>query len=213
VDEPVEEHRGLALAKKHSIRQRQKDETRRRITEAALEVFAEEGFVAARIDEIAKRAGIGRTTFYLHFQTKIDLANEIGMAMFGTFNRYVRQLGAIDPDDGDAIEDWFNRYREAARRRRVSLAVSTQANMSDPELAEDLMDVYREYAFSIATAVTGEDRPSESAIELGRYLMIALDRMLHITSVQGVRATPELRHAAVEHIRFSLRLIRATTIS
>jgi len=39
------------------------------IIAAALEVFAEKGFAGARMDEIARRAGISKGTLYLYFET------------------------------------------------------------------------------------------------------------------------------------------------
>jgi AcrR family transcriptional regulator len=43
------------------------------ICAAALEVFAEKGFAAARLDEIARRSGVSKGTLYLYFNDKADL--------------------------------------------------------------------------------------------------------------------------------------------
>jgi AcrR family transcriptional regulator len=43
------------------------------IVQAAYAVFAEKGFAAARLDEIAKRAGISKGALYLYFETKQDI--------------------------------------------------------------------------------------------------------------------------------------------
>jgi len=43
------------------------------IIEAALSVFAATGFAAARLDEIARRAGVSKGALYLYFETKEDL--------------------------------------------------------------------------------------------------------------------------------------------
>jgi len=43
------------------------------ILAAALEVFAEKGFAAARLDEIARRAGVSKAALYLYYETKEDL--------------------------------------------------------------------------------------------------------------------------------------------
>jgi AcrR family transcriptional regulator len=43
------------------------------IVEAALDVFAEKGFAAAKLDEIARRAGVSKGALYLYFETKEDL--------------------------------------------------------------------------------------------------------------------------------------------
>ncbi|MFO1013715.1 MAG: TetR/AcrR family transcriptional regulator [Caulobacteraceae bacterium] len=43
------------------------------ITAAALEVFAEKGFAAARLDDIARAAGVSKGALYLYFETKEEL--------------------------------------------------------------------------------------------------------------------------------------------
>lgn len=43
------------------------------IVAAALAVFAEKGFAAARLDEIAARAGVSKGAVYLYFETKQDI--------------------------------------------------------------------------------------------------------------------------------------------
>ncbi len=43
------------------------------ITAAALEAFAENGFAATRVDEVAKRAGVSKGLLYLYFKTKEEL--------------------------------------------------------------------------------------------------------------------------------------------
>lgn len=43
------------------------------ILAAALEVFAERGFQVARLEEVARRAGVSKGALYLYFETKADL--------------------------------------------------------------------------------------------------------------------------------------------
>ena len=43
------------------------------IVAAALAVFAEKGFAAARLEDIARRAGVSKAALYLYFETKTDL--------------------------------------------------------------------------------------------------------------------------------------------
>ena len=43
------------------------------IVDAALQVFSEKGFAGARIEEIAKRAGVSKGTLYLYFETKEEM--------------------------------------------------------------------------------------------------------------------------------------------
>lgn len=43
------------------------------IVAAAYEVFAEKGFAAAKLDDIAARAGVSKGSLYLYFETKEDI--------------------------------------------------------------------------------------------------------------------------------------------
>lgn len=52
------------------IRRRRKDARPAEITSAALDVFAERGFAATRLEDIAARAGVSKGTVYLYFHSK-----------------------------------------------------------------------------------------------------------------------------------------------
>jgi AcrR family transcriptional regulator len=47
------------------------------ILDAALEVFAEHGVAAARLEDIGKRAGVSKATIYLYFPSKEELFREV----------------------------------------------------------------------------------------------------------------------------------------
>jgi AcrR family transcriptional regulator len=61
------------MAQPHPKWRRRKDERPGDIVAAALSVFAEKGFAGARIEEIARRAGVSKGTLYLYFETKEDM--------------------------------------------------------------------------------------------------------------------------------------------
>jgi len=50
-----------------------KEEKRRRIMEAAVDIFSGKLFHQVKMDEIASRAGVGKGTLYLYFQNKEEL--------------------------------------------------------------------------------------------------------------------------------------------
>lgn len=53
------------------------EERPRQILEAALEVFGERGLGQARLDDIAKQAGLSKGTIYLYFPNKEELFREV----------------------------------------------------------------------------------------------------------------------------------------
>lgn len=62
-------------------------ETRRRLLEAAEAVFAEQGYTDASVVKITERAGVGQGTFYLYFDSKLELFEEL----VDDLNRRVRR--------------------------------------------------------------------------------------------------------------------------
>ncbi len=52
---------------------RRKEDRPEEITRAALDAFAEKGYAATRVEEVAKRAGVSKGLLYLYFRTKEDL--------------------------------------------------------------------------------------------------------------------------------------------
>ena len=61
------------LTESLTSRDLQREETRRRVRDCALQIFRRDGVAAAKIEEIVKLAGVSRGTFYFHFPTKEDV--------------------------------------------------------------------------------------------------------------------------------------------
>jgi AcrR family transcriptional regulator len=75
-------------------RTRKAEPTARRetILDAALTVFAERGYEAARLDDVAAKAGIAKGTLYLYFKDKEALFEEV---VRGAASPIIERLGAI----------------------------------------------------------------------------------------------------------------------
>ncbi|MEY3659565.1 MAG: TetR/AcrR family transcriptional regulator [Pseudohongiellaceae bacterium] len=58
-------------------REIQKEARRSAIIDAALEAFIAQGFIATKLDDVAERAGIGKGTIYLYFDSKENLFEEV----------------------------------------------------------------------------------------------------------------------------------------
>ncbi len=55
---------------KENKRAKQKEETRKKLLEAALEVFAEKGILATKTEDITKKQNLAHGTIFLHFPTR-----------------------------------------------------------------------------------------------------------------------------------------------
>ena len=65
------------LDRTNACGQRRKRARPRELLDAALALFVEKGFAAARAEDIAARAGVSKATLYLYFRSKEDLLNTL----------------------------------------------------------------------------------------------------------------------------------------
>ena len=96
--------------RKYELKQRAErlEETRRRITEATVELHRTVGPAATQISEIARRAGVQRVTVYNHFPDEASL--------FAACSAHWRALHpAPDLEEWSRIEDSGERLRLALR--------------------------------------------------------------------------------------------------
>ena len=88
--------RSLARQQKPAGRRQQASEQRKlAILRAGLQVFAEKGFAAARLEDVAEKAGVGKGTIYLFFRDKEDLFEQI---VLGAVSPVLALVGAVAAD-------------------------------------------------------------------------------------------------------------------
>jgi len=107
-----------------SRRVRKKERTRREIFEAAMRLFARDGFGGVTIADICEAADVGRGTFFLHFPTKAALLTE--------FNQRV----AEDFRDGLPTPRGSARAELEALVLRMSVELVAEAEIMTAMLAE-----------------------------------------------------------------------------
>ncbi len=135
--------------------QRRAEDRPREICAAALEVFAEKGFAAARLDEIARRAGVSKGTLYLYFKDKEDLFRAV---VRDTVAPNVEKLRAaftqIDLPFADVIRMFLQRFVEVTGRVPVGAVAKMVIGESRnfPELAK----VWHDHVASKAIGMIAE---------------------------------------------------------
>jgi AcrR family transcriptional regulator len=77
-----------------SRRQQLRQERRRQILDAALAVFAQKGFNAANVSDVAARAGVSQGTIYWYFESKEELLTQALLAFFEDFGQGT--VGALE---------------------------------------------------------------------------------------------------------------------
>ncbi|MDT5221297.1 MAG: hypothetical protein QOF15_3402 [Mycobacterium sp.] len=102
-----------------SYAERRKLQLRDEIIDAAIEVFAESGYHDAGVADIAKRVGIGHSTFYRHFDNKRAILDDVINTVI------MRATAALAAENAPRAADSLDMYREQVVRISAALAEIT----------------------------------------------------------------------------------------
>jgi AcrR family transcriptional regulator len=102
--------------KANGPRSRKGAQTRSRLLDAAKAVFEEDGFLEARISDIAERAGLSHGSFYHYFDSKEQIFREVAKAIEDELEAPVEAV-IFDPESTATPRE---RIREGIRRHLVS---------------------------------------------------------------------------------------------
>ncbi|MCG8966194.1 MULTISPECIES: TetR/AcrR family transcriptional regulator [Streptomyces] len=92
--------------------QRRRGDTRQRIQDVALELFAEQGYEKTSLREIAERLDVTKAALYYHFKTK----EEILVSIFEDLSRPIEDLiewGRLQPHTLETKQEIVRRYSDA----------------------------------------------------------------------------------------------------
>jgi AcrR family transcriptional regulator len=145
------EHR-VGSEPRSQARQSRSAARREAILAAALDQFAASGFEAARLDDVAKRAGVAKGTIYLYFRDKESLFQELVRTMLTPLVGTIEALGAAEVPIAvfsEQIVELFVREVYETRRKDVIRLMITEGRRF-PKLAEFY---YREVLSRIIAAV------------------------------------------------------------
>jgi AcrR family transcriptional regulator len=104
------------------------------LVSAAREAFAEHG-VDARLDEIARRAGVGSGTLYRHFPTREALVEAIFAERVGEFLA-LAEAGLAEPDAWAGLVSFLEATLELQRSDRVLKEIFLRYPPGEGRLAE-----------------------------------------------------------------------------
>ncbi|MEU4039538.1 TetR/AcrR family transcriptional regulator [Streptomyces collinus] len=93
-------------------KQQRRGNTRQRIQDVALELFAEQGYEKTSLREIAERLDVTKAALYYHFKTK----EEIIVSLFEDLTQPIEDLiewGRSQPHTLETKQDLIRRYSEA----------------------------------------------------------------------------------------------------
>lgn len=125
-------------AKPRGAREVRSAAKREAILNAALEEFSSQGFAAARLDDVARRAGVAKGTIYLYFADKETLFQELARSMLAPLVGHLESLAHVEapfPALARGLVDLMVREVLGTRRKDIIRLIISEGTRF-PALAE-----------------------------------------------------------------------------
>ncbi len=157
--------------------QRRKEDRPQEITDAAFSVFAEKGYAATRVDDVAKRAGVSKGLTYLYFKTKEELFKAVVKSV--VVRRVDALLDAVETTELDAEAFVRGPLLEFMKKVPGSpIAIVIRLLIAEGPRHPDLVDYY--YDNVVARGLAAIRLFIERGVERGEFRRDALNHQPHL---------------------------------
>ncbi len=142
-----------------------------RILEAAVKVFAEQGFFQSTVSQIAKEAGVADGTIYLYFKNKDDILVQF-------FSYKTKQVFARFREEVDKADNTIDKFRNLIRRhleefqcdRNMAVVYQAETHQSSRLVERQIKEMSKMY-FDIVSEIV-EQGQEEGVIKKDLYLSL-----------------------------------------
>ena len=146
---------------------RQGEATRAKLMDAGMQVLAERGYHAARVDDVVEIAEVSHGSFYLYFANKEELVLALAQRCADELGSLTATLGDISPDAAgrEALREWLTGFLEIYRSYGVVVRSWVENQVSNAELTQLGLDTFA----SIAEALTerlSRSHPADATVRL-----------------------------------------------
>lgn len=158
-------------------RQLAAQETKKKLISTGLELLKEKGFDAINVEDITKKAGVAKGTFYTYFKRKEDIVLEISRAPFGEITQELEKM-----DDMGLIErltHYFHRFMECVEGCGIHVCRQWIRNVLDPNDVQENSDgqkwVYDVTMLQeiLTIAVQNKELKEDTPVELITHVLIS----------------------------------------
>jgi AcrR family transcriptional regulator len=131
----------VANSPPRSLREARKELTREALLGAAQAAFESDGFVKVTVDDIVQRAGAGRGTFYLYFESKagalLGVIERIGLREH--YRALLIRLATMEDPSLTDLEAWIGDYIDLYLSHRSIHRALQEARAVEPQVTDDVV--------------------------------------------------------------------------
>jgi AcrR family transcriptional regulator len=140
-------------------------DTRARIQQVALELFAEQGYERTSLREVAERLGVTKAALYYHFKSKEDIVRSFTEDYFARLDALVA-WGAEQPRGAETVRELIDRYITIVLESGevFRFLERNQATVHGTEDGKHRFTQFRPRILALMDVITGPDAPPRSRI-------------------------------------------------
>ncbi len=152
-------------------------ETRRKLITAGLELLKEKGFDAINVEDITKKAGVAKGTFYTYFKRKEDIVLDISRVPFGEIAEELEKMN--DLTIIEKLPHYFYRFMECVESCGINVCRQWTRDVLDPNSVPDTKDGQKwKYDFEmlkgiLEKAVSNGELKENTPVELLTHIIIS----------------------------------------
>ncbi|WP_208027000.1 TetR/AcrR family transcriptional regulator [Rhabdothermincola sediminis] len=142
---------------------------------AGMEVLAEKGYHAARVDDVVRVADVSHGTFYLYFSNKEDLFRALAVQCADEMTELASSLGPVPPgEEGvDVLREWVSAFIATYRRYGVVIRAWMEDQVSSRDLARLGAKTFSRITGSLVARLRDE-RGDDADVELAGAALLAM---------------------------------------
>lgn len=149
-------------------------ETKRKLISTALELLKEKGFDAINVEDITKKAGVAKGTFYIYFKHKEDIVLEISRVPFGEIAEELKNMK--DAELFDKLRHYFRRFMEQVEFCGIQICREWIRNVIDPNNVPETMDSRKwffDYEMLESILKNSPELKEDAPVELLTHIIIS----------------------------------------
>ena len=181
-------------------------DTRARIQQVALELFAEQGYERTSLREIAERLGVTKAALYYHFKSKEDIVRSFTEDYFARMDALIA-WGRDQPPSARSGHELLDRYISIVMEGSevFRFLERNQASLHGSEDGKRRFEQFRPRVNALIEIITGPDAPPRSHVRAAAALFAASTSWMFFTRDESGEADPapkidrdELREIVLE---------------
>lgn len=182
---------------RNALQERQREETRRRLVEAAGRVFERKSYVDTRVEDVLAEAGVSRATFYAHFDGKLALVSAIAAEFMPQWRKLFDRLVEMPAFTPELLDAWTRAYVDIYRRNEATCILLTQVSALETDFYWQLADAQAALIDQLADHIPAfaraqqDDAVGRSMRVRAALLLSQLDQVSYFLAVRRWKADPE----------------------